>query len=230
MLPSSPARLSRRAAFRRLLGVVGMAPLALSSLGVVPSLLGEDAAFEKTVRIEEDWSLQIGVPDPETDSPQISTVLAPSWSLCGKYAVLELNCATQPAFSSGGVQLQLWCDGSIVQSRSNSRWGSLHLENEVIRYTSVMSIKDSHLTFEIINGSSETWDHFGVGELKVQTETWRTDLNSYDPNFTLSNSQIGFASHRVRRLALERVRYFKADDTVILDYVPRVLHRYDPSA
>ncbi len=223
--------MTRRAAFRRLLGIAGGAPLALAGLESVPSILGQEAgATGNTVRVEEDWYVKIGTPEPEADSPQISTVIAPSWTLWGRYAVFDMNCATQPGFSSGGVQLQLWQDDAIIQTCSNSNWDSLHMVDEEIRYTSAMSIENGNLVFEILNGSSETWGTFGSGELKLQVETWRDHLNWYDPNFTTWNSRIGFASHRVRRFILERVRYYKANGNSTLDDTPRVLHQYDPTA
>lgn len=227
--PNRPG-MTRRAAFRRMLGIAGGAPLALSALGVVPSILGQDGATGNTIRVEEDWYVQIGTPEPEADSPQISTVIAPSWSLSGKYAVFDMNCATQPGFSSGGVQLQMWQDDAIIKSCSNTNWDSLHHVNEEIRYTSAMSVSNGNLVFEILNGFSESWGAFGNGELKLQVSTWRDQLNGYDPNFTTWNSRIGFASHRVRRFILERVRYFRSNGVVLSDNTPRVLHQYDPTA
>ena len=125
MLSSNQPVMTRRAAFRRLLGIAGAAPLALTGLGVVPSLLGQEAAVGNTVRVEEDWYVKLGTPEPEADSPQVSTVIAPSWTLWGKHAVFDMNCATQPGFSSGGVQLQLWQNDAIIQTCSNANWDSL---------------------------------------------------------------------------------------------------------
>ncbi len=222
--------MSRRAACQRLLGLASMSPLALSWLGSVQPAIGDsdDDSRGNTTRIEEDWYVKIGTPDPDLDSPQITSVIAPSWTLSGKYVVFDMNCATQPGFVSGGVQLQLWQDDAIIQSCSNINWDSLHIVNEEIRYTSVMSIVDDKMVFEIINGTSETWGTFGTGELKLEVDTWRPHLNQYSPDFTVYNSRIGFASHRVRRFTLERVRYFTAHDLRTTDDTPRVLHTYDP--
>lgn len=219
--------ISRRAAFRRMLGIAGGTPLAFTSMGLLPSVLADESTGN-TIRVEEDWYVKIGTPEPEADSPQISTVMAPSWTLWGKYTVFDLNCATQPGFFSGGVQLQLWQDDAIIQSKSNNNWDSLHSFDEEVRYTSAMSIANGSIVFEILNGTSTTWGTFGTGELKVQAPTWRSNLNWYDPEFSVYNSRIGFASHRVRRFTLERVRYFKSNDTQITDGTPRVLHHYDP--
>ena len=222
--------MSRRAACQRLLGLASMSPLALSWLGSVQPAIGDsdDDSRGNTTRIEEDWYVKIGTPDPDLDSPQITSVIAPSWTLSGKYVVFDMNCATQPGFVSGGVQLQLWQDDAIIQSCSNINWDSPHIVNEEIRYTSVMSIVDDKMVFEIINGTSETWGTFGTGELKLEVDTWRPHLNQYSPDFTVYNSRIGFASHRVRRFTLERVRYFTAHDLRTTDDTPRVLHTYDP--
>ena len=86
------------------------------------------------------------------------------------------------------------------------------------------------MVFEILNGTSETWDTFRTGELKLQIATGREHLNQYRPNDTVENSRIGFASHRVRRFTLERVRYDSANGLQSTDNTPRVLHQYDLQA
>ncbi len=219
--------ITRRDAVRRLLGAASIGPFALSLLGHLPTALAD--ATGNTMRVEEDWYVKIGTPDPDYDTPQITTVIAPGWTLAGKYAVFDLNCATQPGFSSGGVQLQLWSNDAIVQTCSNTNWSSIHFVDEEIRYTSVMSIVDDNLVFEIINGTSQSWETFGNGELKLQIGTWRNHLNEYDPEYSTSNSRIGFSSHRVRNFTLERIRYYSANgDLKSSDDTPRVLHQYDP--
>jgi hypothetical protein len=227
--PKSMAQISRRAACRQMLGL-GVAPLAMSWLGAIQPVLADTEATGNTIRVEEDWYVKIGVPEPELDSPQITTVLAPGFTLLGNYAVFDMNCATQPGFVSGGVQLQLWQGDSVIQTRSNTNWSSLHFTGEEIRYTSAMSIQDGKLVFEILNGSSESWGAFGNGELKLQVPTWRSNLNFYTVDFTTANSRIGFASHRVQQLILERVRYYSKSGLKSTDDTPRVLHQNDPQA
>lgn len=218
--------LSRREMCRRLLGLASVTPLAMSWQGAIQPAFAD--AIGNTIRVEEDWYVKIGTPDPDSDSPQITSVMAPGWTLSGKYAVFDMNGATQPDFSPGGVQLQLWRNDSIMQTCSNSNWSSLRFPNEEIRYTSVMSIQDDELVFEIINGSSESWGAFGTGEMKLRVPTWRNHLNGYDPSFTTDNSRVGFASHRVRNFTLERIRYYSANGLTSTDDTPRVLHQYDP--
>ena len=225
--------INRRAACRRLLGLAGATPLAMSLLGGVRPAIGAFEAIGNTVRIEEDWYVKIGTPDPDSDSPQITTCIAPAWTLAGRYGVFDMNCATQPGFSSGGVQLQLWSNGSILQTVSNTNWDSLHFVDEEIRYTSAIMVQGGNLVFEILNGTSLSWGAFGNGELRLQYPTWRDHLNNYDVDYTVYNSRVGFASHRVRRFTLERVRYYFENDSGLhlqhTDDTPRVLHTYDPA-
>lgn len=224
--------INRRAACRRLLGLAGSAPLVMPWLGAVQSVTGADDAIGNTMRVEEDWYIQIGTPEPEADSPQITTVIAPAWTLDGSYGVFDLNCATQPGFSSGGVQLQLWFNGAITQTASNTNWDSLHFVDEEIRYTSAVSIVNGQIIYEILNGTASTWGTFGTGELMLQRPTWRQQLNGYSPDFSVYNSRIGFASHRVRNFTLERVRYYFQNNNGLqlqhTDDTPRVLHQYTP--
>ena len=223
--PSS-SLLSRRDVCRRLLGLATATPLAMSWLGAGQPALA--AGYGNVMRVEEDWYVKIGTPEPAADSPQITTVIAPAWNTSGNYSVFDLNCATQPNFASGGVQLQLWYGPGMLRSNSNTNWDSIRFTDEEIRYTSVMRIENGQIIFEIINGSSTTWGSFGTGELIVQNTTWRNHLNSYDPDCSVSNSRIGWASYQVRSFVLQQIRYFSDLGLQSTDSTPRVLHQYTP--
>ena len=228
MNKSPSSKLNRRDACRRLLGLAATPALAMSWLAAARPAIADGNS--DTVRVEEDWYIKIGTPDPDCDSPQITTVMSPAWNTPGGgYSVFDLNCATQPGFSSGGVQLQYWSNNSIVQSKSNTNWDSLRFTEEEVTYTSVMRIENDQLIFEIVNGSSSTWGSFGVGELIVQHPTWRRHLNGYDPECSAYNSRIGWASFEVRSFVLQRVRYYSGNGQVSTDGIPRVLHQWNPS-
>ena len=226
--PSS-SLLNRRDVCLQLLGLATTTPLAMSLLGVGQAATADGDG--NVTRVEEDWYIKIGTPEPIADSPQITTVIAPSWTTSvGNYCVFDMNCATQPDFASGGVQIQLWNGANMLRSKSNTNWDSIRFTNEEISYTSVMRIENGQIIFEIINGSSTTWGSFGTGELIVQNTTWRNHLNSYDPDCSVSNSRIGWAPYQVQSFALQCIRYFSNNGLQSTDNTPRVLHQYDPSA
>jgi hypothetical protein len=179
------------------------------------------------IRIEEDWVVEIGVPDPEGDAPQIINVFTPNSDLERAYSVFELNHSTQPEYGSGGMQLQAWDLGELVDYGNRLAPQALSVENEVVSYTLAMSLSDGQLIFRVLNGSSETWGNFG-GEsfLKASLNSSLANLNSYSPDVSTQHSRIGYASHRVKRFRLAEVRYYSAAGLVSTDTTSRIVFEH----
>ena len=96
---------TRPALFPPLHYAVATALLALIGLWGNPVTAGDAT---RAIRIEEDWEVEIGTPEPAGNAPQIINVFSPRQSLSGAYAVFEVNHSTQPTYSAGGMQLQCW--------------------------------------------------------------------------------------------------------------------------
>jgi hypothetical protein len=108
------------------------------------------------VRIEADWELVMGTPDPATSSPQIVSAISPMGDINGLYAVFELNQQSLPSFSPGGMQLQLW-EGELPLAESNHASGFLvEEEGETITWTQIMQLYGGQLWFAVRNGKSTT--------------------------------------------------------------------------
>ncbi len=192
--------------------------------------LAEGAAAEPgpVVRIEEDWSIEIGVPDPSENAPQIITVLSPTDSLNGVHVVFELNHATLPEYQAGGMQLQRWHGDQSLDVHNFPNLKALGIENETITYTMTMSLEGNQLKFEVLNGNSSTWGNFGgQGYLKSILPTDLTHLGSYSLNTSVEHSRVGFASHRVKKFVRTQVRYYSIDGLVATDTTERVVHSYN---
>jgi len=181
------------------------------------------------VRVEEDWVIEIGTPDPADHAPQIVGVISPRNDLEGVHAVLELNHVTQPSYVAGGMQLQRWYGPDILDYRFHPSDNLLATENEVIRYTMVMRISNGRLRFSVTNGSSQTWGAFGsYRQLYTSVPTQASDLTGYSPLTSIQHSRVGYASHRVKKYALKEVRYYSATGLVAVDPTERNVHQYDP--
>ena len=178
-------------------------------------------------RVEEDWQIDIGTPNPDENAPEITTVISPRGDLKKEYAVFELNNATQPSFEKGGLQLQCWYHEYHIYSSHHLNNTSLQIPNETINYTMTMSLNDaSGLNFEIENGSSQSWGPFGKGlggSLKLSWPTNLSNLNQYNPQTSVDSSRVGFASQRVKKVALKAVRYYSGGTLVRTDSTPRVV-------
>jgi hypothetical protein len=207
-------------------GVGACALYASLSLGVLPLSADSTAAELLTVvRVEEDWELVVATPDANSAAPQVTCVISPTPDVDSLHAAFELNHHSQPEFTPGGLQLQVWNDETLMTAASAPTESVLSNHHETIRWTQAMQLGEGGLTFEIIAGSSITWGDFGEGEaLRASSATSLTNLNGYRPTTSVEQSGIGYAANRVVTLSLKRVRVTLQDGTVLEDATERVVH------
>ncbi|MCC7423807.1 MAG: hypothetical protein IT428_26375 [Planctomycetaceae bacterium] len=199
---------------------------AVFATGLCALAPAADAITQDVTRVEEDWELIIEVPEPDQEAPQITTVISPFSNLDSLHGVFEINHATQPAYSNGGLQLQVWDGDDLYDYRRARSAVLLRTSNEKVTWTSSMSLlRDLNwLRFEISNGQSTTWGTFGNNsELRRGTGTYLNRLNSYSPETSVENSRVGFASNRVKKLTLKKVRYYADGNLVSTDETERVV-------
>ncbi len=181
------------------------------------------------IRVEEDWRVEVGTPAPEDHAPQIVTVLSPVGNLEREHSVFELNHTTYPDYAPGGMQLQCWRRDWLSGYGSTPHGQKLYHANEVVLFTSSMEIDDDVLEFQITNGTSLTWSSFGGnGYLKTRYNTTLNNLGGYSPDVSVANSRVAFASHRVKKLVLSRIRYYSQEGLVVTDDTPRIVHEHSP--
>lgn len=178
------------------------------------------------VRVEEDWEVVIGTPDPTTSGPQVICTISPVGNVDSFHATLELNHHDIPTFAPGGVQFEIWQGDVALNERKFPNRSLLDVPGETITWTQAMELSEGELYFEIINGNSETWGAFGgQGYLKGSVETTLTSLNYYDPEVSIVNSGVSYAGNRVRSLLLKKVRvYLSTGEMYEDDAAPRVVH------
>ena len=180
------------------------------------------------VRVEEDWEMVVGEPDPGSDAPQITCAISPLGNLDSWYATFELNQQSELTFEAGGLQLQVWEGEVLTVDRGYPNRSILMQTGEVIRWTQTMELQDNSLTFEITNGTSTTWGNFGgQGYLKASIPVSMTSLSSYSPDVSVGNSGVSYAGNRVESVVLKAVRYYTSTGQVIEDNTPRVAHSHN---
>jgi hypothetical protein len=183
------------------------------------------AQWADVTKIEEDWELVIGTPDAGVAAPQTTCTIAPAGNLNGLHATLELNLRSQPSFSPGGVQLQLWNGEQLLATRTYVNYSALSTANETITWTQVVRKNGANLIFEVSTGSSNTWGDFGgEGYLRASVDGSLLNLDTYSPDVSVANSGIGFAANRVQSLKLKQVRVTTSSGTVYIDTTQRVAH------
>ncbi|HVX13174.1 MAG TPA: hypothetical protein VHC22_18460 [Pirellulales bacterium] len=187
---------------------------------VAPAALGADVA-----RIEEDWQLVVNQPDADLDGPQVTCVIAPLTADQG-YCAFDINYCTQPSYSAGGLQIHVWNPYTPIVTSNFPATGVMQTANETVTWTTRMSLAEGVLTFQVVNGQSTTWGNFGgTDDETLSVNTAANNLNGYDPNVSLDNSGVSFASNLVTSLTLTAVRYYAADGTLINQITtPQVVH------
>jgi hypothetical protein len=203
--------------------------LLLSCLATLVLLSWTAVASAQTiVRVEEDWELVVGTPDPDTDAPQVTCAISPLGHVAWWHAALELNSQSLPLFTPGGLQLQLWQGDTAWSDRRFPNDAVLAEVGETIRWTQSMQLNGGYLTFEVIDGTSTTWGSFGgQGYLKATVATGLASLNAYNPAVSVANSGVAYAGNRVVWLALKRVRYYTSAGEQSVDDTVRVVHSQD---
>lgn len=176
------------------------------------------------VRVEEHWELRIATPDPGNNAPQATCVMSPVGDIRGLHAVFEINQRTQPAFSPGGFQLQLWNGDAPWACVEAGLTEPLGHTDETVTWTQVMEIANGVLRFSVSGGQSTTWGSFGGNDLTIEVPTELANLNQYDPLVSVHHSAVGFAANRVKSLSLKRVRIVSATGEVAEDATVHVVH------
>jgi len=211
---------ARRARF----GPATVAVGALALLMMAGSVWGQAGAV---VRVEQDWELSVGEPDPQTDAPQVVCVISPGGDTQGVYAAFELNQQSQPVFSAGGMQLQVWEGELPLKAARAGDLLKLQAAGEHVCWTLVMELDDGQLTFQVCDGHSATWGEFGGEGLRASVATAAAHLNGYDTQVSVRNSGVGFAPNRVHALTLKRIRTYFANGEVVEDRGEKVVHYHD---
>ena len=200
--------------------LVGLILATICCSPILPAIAEEAVA----VRVEEDWVLDIGTPDPNSTAPQVISTFSPKSHLDGWRAAFELNHQSQPFFTPGGLQLHLWNGDEPIDFRKIPQTQTLSLAGEQVSWTQAMSVAHGELTVEIINGTSSCWGAFGgQGYLKMSVSTNLTNLNNYDPAISVQHSGVGYAANRVDSLVLKQVRVVFADGQIAVDDQIRIV-------
>jgi len=188
------------------------------------------SAWGQIVRVEEDWELVVSTPDPDTDGPQVICVSSPGEGMNSLHANFELNLRSLPGFAPGGLQLQVWNGETPVGQSQAPNTAVMRTPGETVRWTQTMQLSGGMLTFEIVGGSSTTWESFGgQGYLKANVATSLADLSGYSPQVSATYSGVSYASNRVASLVLKRVRMISQNGQVLEDNTPRVVYQQDPN-
>lgn len=211
------------------------AAFALSGVAALLSCTGLRAqnAGSDVYRIEEDWQLVVNNPDVDENGPQVTCTISPL-DMDTEYCALDLNYHTQPDYVAGGLQLHTWDPLDPIEYTNSIHTEIMSTSGETVTWTQTMNYNnDGTITFQVINGQSQTWGTFGgqnglSGHLTLTTTTALSNLNGYTSDVSLNNSGVSFASNLVDSLTLMAVRYYDKNGNLLNEITtPQAVHPQD---
>lgn len=201
--------------------------LAPAAAGVIAlaSAVQAQAPSPDVFRVEEDWELVVLTPDANLNGPQVTCVISPL-TTNDAYCAFDLNYHTQPDYSAGGLQMHIWDPDDPLLYCNFQVSGMMQTSGETVTWTQNMWLNSGVLSFQVTNGQSHTWGKFGgTGNVLLSVNSALANLNGYDPNVSLTNSGVSFASNLVSSLTLVAVRWYDANGNLIQqDTTPQVVH------
>lgn len=209
-----------------IMGKLHRVPRFALLFGVALALSPSTASAQSVtiVKVEEDWELRVGTPDSNSIAPQVTSVLSPTGNYTSLYGTFDVNHRSYPSFSGGGLQLQLWDTDATIAAQDSNCNCVMSTASDTVSWTQSMSLANGQLVLQVTNGSSSTWGSFGNGNtIQLSTASNLSNLNGYDPEFSVNNSGVGYAANRVQTLVLKEVRLITDNGEVLKDSSPRVV-------
>ena len=201
--------------------------LAVLSLGASHGMAqtGSSAVAD---RVEEDWQVVIGDPDPASTGPQITTCMAPVTG-SSAFVAFCLNYREVQDWKPGGLQIKAYGESSgTTQDRPLVASAAAHSESfetdgETVTWTQRISVSAGIMSYSVHNGASTTWGSFGQeqGNLVVGFATSASDLGNYRPADSVALSAAGWQANRVTSMTLLRVRYYQGNNLLSTDDTSR---------
>lgn len=193
------------------------------ALGVLGACLPVSA--QEVVRVEEDWELVLGEPDPVIVGPQVTTTMSPTGNLDGLYFTFEINHRSAPWWTPGGLTIHQWSGEARVQSFDRSDRSVMQTSGEIVSWTQILSADGSNLTFQVKDGCSTTWGPFGYSNMFKLRTNWSGNLNGYTPDLSVAQSGAAFAGNRVQLLRIKEIRVTYSNGQTLTDTTERIAHQ-----
>ncbi|HEX4589221.1 MAG TPA: hypothetical protein VH120_04790 [Gemmataceae bacterium] len=171
-------------------------------------------ASKAVTRIEQDWTIVVGNPDPTSGMPQLALRLKPDPAV-NVGGLLLLNYVDQPSFSTGGTQLQLWNGATCLAYQTNGSQTLGKQVSERITFTLFMEVDGTNLTFGFTNMKS--WSFGNNNNQTLTTPSTTTSLPNYATSDTASKSVILVGSEQVSSMTINAVRYYSGKSLVATD-------------
>lgn len=203
---------SHRFGFRK--GGATGASLLILALLFQMSGHAEEVANDPIVAISTSWRIRLNTPNDNGSLPQIIAVLLPNGTLYDNYMLLELNHTSLPAYSAGGMQLQIWnYDKELTWSDPYSPGSRCRTVDEEISFMLNAEIVQDpgsptgrSVSFTVQDFRSSTWGgHDTLPSYRLPTKL--QSLDGFSPAACVSESGVNVGGTEVEHMKIDSITY-----------------------
>ena len=152
------------------------------------------AGTENAYIVREVWELRLDTPNVAKNTPQVVTHFKID---SDTFVITCLNFRDQPAHVPGGIQIQLWDQGAVVDT-VDVTVDSLNTAGDVITWTQVYTISSGgNLEANLENVDSQTWGQIAVTEAVVRSPASVSTFNTYDPTTSVVEAHVNYGHNAV---------------------------------
>jgi hypothetical protein len=185
--------------------LVASLAICLPCLMTAPAL-GE-APEQNAYVVEEDWALVLRTPNLDKNCPQFSTAFRLG---NGGYFLTTWNYRDVPDFAQGGIQVQLWSGGSddVCIAQLDEPLGELQWSGETVRWTHVYRTNGNDVVMKTVGISAQSWGTNITAPSMTVSHAAVANFNTYDPENSIAESNIGYGKNRVQWFGITEVRMY----------------------
>jgi hypothetical protein len=166
-------------------------------------------------RVEEEWEMEVISASDDLTAPQVVMQMAPDNANEQDFFTFEINHSSLPSVESGGLQVQTYVNNEPYSYQLSPTERTLERTREVLRWLQSMTVTEGAVEFKVDWFNSASIGRFRDEPLMSATlPASVTDLSSYSPTFSVTNSGVPYAKNRVRYLILRKIRYYSGDELV----------------
>lgn len=191
-------------------------------LGMCVIVVAADAAPlpSDSYQVQEDYKLQLDTPNLVKNTPQFVTCFNID---SDTFIVVTFNFRDQPVHDPGGIQIQLWDQGNLVDT-VDVTLNSLNVSGDTVTWTQKYKINQGKLEMSIVGIGSQAWGQINNTASIFQDPAHLSTFNTYDPAESVAESHINYGRNAVTWFGMTECR--KYDDKgkkIWIDSTPKVI-------
>jgi hypothetical protein len=156
-------------------------------------LAAQAADATNTYEVRENWELRLDTPNVTKNSPQVVTHFKVD---ADTFVLTCINFHEQPSHVPGGVQIQLWDEGALIDT-ADVALDALDVTGDVITWTQVYKLYGGQLEAQVVGVGSQAWGQNINTSSVIKDPASVSTFNTYNPTESVAESHVNYGHNAV---------------------------------